>query len=133
MTGSASRSWRWPITGFSRERIADPAWFCADTGSCLARRKERYPDNLDLIKAAQDRLNLAMAAAAPAVLALSSVQAALHQAASQDQALALSAPRLPAQHRPAPLSGAAYQAAKWRHTLANPAHRAHLLSTARGH
>jgi hypothetical protein len=118
-----------PGTG---ERLDAPVWMCADTDACVDRRKARYPDRLDLIQAAQDRLDLAMAQAAPTVLALSAVQAALHHAASQDQAIALSAPRSGSSSRPAPLTGAAYQAARWSHTLTSPAHRAHLLSAAPG-
>jgi hypothetical protein len=117
-----------PATG---ERLDAPVWCCADVDGCVDRRKLRYPDNLDLIQAAQDKLDLAMAAAAPAVLALSAVRGALAAQAGQDQHLALSAPRFPAPPRPGPLTGTAYQAAKWAHCISNPAHRSHLLSRAR--
>jgi hypothetical protein len=105
-----------PQTG---ERLDDPVWACSDTGSCVDRRKLRYPDDLALVEAAQDKLDLAMAAAAPAVLALAAVRGA------QDQ-VALTGPRLGAQPRPAPP-----QAARWSHTLCSPAHRTHLLSRSR--
>jgi hypothetical protein len=104
-----------PRTG---ERLGDSVWMCSDVNGCIDRRNARYPDDLDLIQAAKDKLNAAMAAAAPAVLALAAVRAA------QDQHLALTAPR------PAP-SRTARQAAKWGHTLTSPAHRTHLLSRAR--
>jgi hypothetical protein len=117
-----------PATG---ERLDDPVWCCTDVDGCVDRRRERYPDDHVLIQAAQDRLNLATAAAAPALVALSSIQAACHQAAAQDQALALTAPRSGSGSHPAPPARAAAQASRWQHTLANPAHHQHLISRSR--
>jgi hypothetical protein len=116
-----------PLTG---ERIADPEWCCRDTDACVARRCERYPD-AEVPAVLTAKLHDAMAAAAPSLLALSAVQAALRQAASQDRVLALTEPRFAAPSRPAPSTRAAVQASRWSHCISSPHNRRHLISRAR--
>jgi hypothetical protein len=97
-----------PLTG---ERIGDPAWVCADTPACVARRRVRYPDGD--VSAERQALALAQEQAAPALLAL----VAFTAATSRQATVALSASRSAAQPRPGPLYGEAYRRARWSYTV----------------
>jgi hypothetical protein len=114
------------------ERIADPAWFCANTPACIARRRVRYPDRKtpELAQALQE-LVLAQDAAAPAILALTAYTAATRQAQAPEGTVVLTSSRMPAQPRPGLLSREQQQARRFAHTLSNPANRHHLISRPR--